>query len=198
MFLPAFSATSHRQADRTRCASNLRQVGFAAIIYASDQRAFPHVGAVHQLDGDATSSDTPTTFRLLLWKGYLDNPEAWVCSGSTDAYLPIDDPQVRGNLKRWGWNGQHHPTATPNPILDATGDPALTDTTELSYAWTRVPLPESTRSAIVLAGDRDAHAHRPGGPGRNVVFADASVDWVDDEHPRDVSTLPLLSASDAP
>jgi Prokaryotic RING finger family 1 len=180
----------------SKCSNNLRQVGLAALQYADDRRFMPHVGPTRVIDGDQTTNATPKSVRALLWYGYHDNPEGWICPASYDLFIPIQaaDYEAKENLRLWFWNGEHdgsRSSLTESPFVQGD-DPALVDCTELSYAWTRRGLNSNARSNVPLAADRaerdedsdyDPGAHTPAGlygnhpHGTQVLLADASVQF---------------------
>jgi prepilin-type processing-associated H-X9-DG protein len=191
--LPVFHHGKHRS-NRTKCSNNLRQLGLAAIQYADDKRFFPHVGPIPQLDGGTDSNATTKVVRALLWYGYHDNPEGYICPSSYDMYLPITDSEVKANLRLWFWGGgEARGDPTLSPFVDERPDPTLDATDELSYGWTRRGMNMNARSSTPLLADRaqadpdvrdDVTVSKPGlfgnhDAGANVVRADGSVAFVD-------------------
>jgi prepilin-type N-terminal cleavage/methylation domain-containing protein len=194
LLMPALMKAKEK-ANRTKCSNNLRQIGLAAIQYSDDKRFLPHTTRLQLLDeGFATGGATTTTkaIRSLLWYQYTDNPEGWICPSSFDLFIPISDPNTKGNMRLWFWNGTHTGGSnSASPFLHG-GDPAVQATDELSYGWTRKGLNRNTRSTTYLGADRGvkieselvgaATATAPGLQGNhddgwNVLFADASVQW---------------------
>lgn len=171
----------------TKCANTLRQLGLAAIQYADDQRFFPHVGPLKELDGGVDSNATTKIVRSLVWYGYHDNPEGFVCPQSYDLYVPITDDVVKANLRLWFWGGAQRGDLDASPFVDGLADPVLDDTDELSFGWTRRGMNSNVRSTAQLAADRaqavpDPESTRPGlqgnhGEGANVLQADGTVTW---------------------
>src|SRR5690606_37676432 len=97
--------------------------------------------------------------RALLWYGYHDNPEGWICPSSFDLYQPITDAAIKGNLRTWMWQSSDNPAGeTKNPFIDtAAADPVLVgsnSTDELSYGWTRKGMNSNVRSTAILGADR--------------------------------------------
>lgn len=180
---------ARRKADRTRCASNLRQLGMAAILYADDHRAFPHVGRAATLDGDVTTGDTPRALRLLAWGDYMDRPGAFVCP-SADGDLEAGVP---GDPRLFTWDGAAKADPTVSPLVDEVDDPPLAITRALSYGWTRRALGSNAPSSHLLLADRAVvgGGGDPAGPlggnhsdGWSVAHADGSVEWVWTTDPR--------------
>jgi len=198
--LAAFGAAAvlqkREQAGKTKCSNNLRQVGLGMVQYGDDKRFLPHVAATRTLDGDNATTDTPVSVRALVWYGYNDNPEGFICPDSDDSYVPIGDANVRDNMRLWGWNGAW---GAPKSIRETTapwrdggagGDLSLVATPDLSYALTRRGYNRNVASNKLLGADRAARG--PGGQalpgdvgnspdGWNVLKADCSVDFVSPE-----------------
>ena len=186
----------HRAA---RCGNNLRQLGLAAVQYGDDKRFLPHNGPTLELDGDVRSLDTTTTVRALVWYGYHDNPEGFVCGASEDLYIAGAPREVLDNMRLWGWAGQwgtarDRSRTTISPWIDghAGGDEALVDTSELSYAYTRRGYNRNVSSTKSLAADRGMRVSEAAGaaslePGHvgnhlngwNVLKADCTIEFID-------------------
>jgi hypothetical protein len=174
--------------SKTKCSNNLRQLGLAAIQYADDLRYFPHVGPRAQLDGGVDSNATTKIVRALVWHGYHDSPEGFVCPQSYDLHRPIEAADVRTNMRRWFWGGEECGDPAASPFADGLADPILDDTDELSYGWTRRSMNSNARSTALLAADRaqadpaPADDARPGHHGNhfegvNALQADGTVSW---------------------
>ena len=204
LLMPAL-LQAREKASRTKCTSNLRQLAIAALSYADDKRFFPHTQGLHALDGDYTTTNGSKSMRALLWYGYLDSTEGWICPSSFDMAQRIDDPHTRADLRTWFWSsttangsvtggpGQGGASGSIAPFVDALPDHSLDGTDELSYGWTRKGLNVNTRCTTVLSADRSvrreqdlysATAARPNGTlgnhadGWNVVQSDGAVLWL--------------------
>ena len=177
-----------------RCSNNLRQLGLAAIQYSDDKRFFPHVERQGTLDGGVDTNASTKKTRALLFYGYHDDPDAWICPASYDQSIPT----TAG--RSWFWQGLTNPTiGNQGPIADGAPDPTLEDTDELSYGWTRKGMNSNVRSTALLAADRAVqdpavlsgarpvvNANQPvsgiignHATGWNVLRADAMVEWFD-------------------
>ena len=190
---PALLHDPHRRSSRVKCANNLRQLALAAIQYADDNRFFPHVGPLRAVDGGPETDATPRTVRALVWSGYHDNPEGFICPSSYDLSLVMADA-AKTDTRRWFWGGEASSDPDVSPFVDGLPDPTLDATSELSYGWTRRGLNLNARSSTPLGADRaqadpvlrDAvlDADVPAGlignhdDGSNVVFADGSASFV--------------------
>lgn len=164
-----------RKAQQQLCGNHLRQLGLAAIQYSDDKRFVPHVTKLTELDGGYTTNASSKVTRALMWYGYHDSPDGFVCPATPDQALPVDD-KVKANPRLWFWGGDSlRASATVNPLVDTAPDPALSTTTELSYGWTRRALNVNARATTQLAADRSRANH---GDGWNVLMVDATVVWI--------------------
>lgn len=184
-------------AGKTKCSNTLRQIAMSAIQYGDDKRLLPHFNAIRTLDGDNKSTHTPVAVRALVWYGYHDNPEFFICPDSDDVYVPITDREVLDDMRLWGWTGtwasaKDSLRKKTSPWRDggAGGDVALVATAELSYAFTRQGYNRNVAGPELLGADRSARGPQtnsktlPGDVGNssdgwNVVRADSSVSFVD-------------------
>ena len=206
LLMPALMRAKARS-QQVKCANNLRQLGIAATSYADDKRFYPHHARPHALDGDWSTHNPSKSVRALLWYGYTDSPEGWVCPASYDMFVRIDDPNTKLNMRFWFWSS---PTANGTvtgggghgsglskvaPFTDALADHSLDGTDELSYGWTRKGMNLSVRSTALLAADRSVRREETLAPsgslgsfqngtignhtdGWNVLQVDAAVIWL--------------------
>jgi prepilin-type N-terminal cleavage/methylation domain-containing protein len=196
LLMPALSKARDK-AHRAKCASNLRQLGLAALNYSHDFRHFPHMRKIRETDETFTSNHSPKIIRALLWYGIHDNPEALICPSSNDLTRPITSNAVKSNMRLWYWDGTNAGDPVKNPFIDSNPDPPLGGapdaTSELSYAWTRKGLNLNTHSSTLIGADRSVRvttefeavngALAPGEVGNhtdgwNVVQADGAVNWL--------------------
>lgn len=156
LLMPALMKAKEK-ANKTKCSNNLRQLGLAGIQYADDKRFFPHVKSIKSLDGDYTTNDTSTIVRAMVWFGYHDNPEGFICPSSMDMHAPVD-ALVLENMRSWVWGGQADEDAAKiSPFktdLEGDPDPTLAENMELSYCWTRRAMNSNVRSTALLGADR--------------------------------------------
>lgn len=187
--------------SRSKCANLLRQLGLAAIQYADDKRFYPHIRAVTALDG-VQNTETPRKIRALVWFGYHDNPEGFICPRSFDTFYPMTNAAVVNDPRLWVWSGSGGGPAPMNasPIVDTKNDPSFPSTDELSYGWTIKGLNVGARSTMLLGADRSLR--EPGNEGAgavnpieignhpdgfNVVRTDGTVEFVPRDDPSSLS-----------
>jgi prepilin-type N-terminal cleavage/methylation domain-containing protein len=200
LLMPALMKAKEK-ANRTKCGNNLRQCGLGAIQYSDAQRFFPHMASnITTLDGAPNTTDVPRIINGLVWWGYHDNPEGFICPSSYDMHIAVaDDVKVR--MKRWSFASVGGSTnaneignpLSPNPQNAPTWED-LNTTSELSYGWTRRGMNANVRSTALLGTDRSlrvgesAETGASGGAGPidggnhadgwNVLQADGTVSFV--------------------
>lgn len=187
VLLPAVAGERLGLSGRVKCGDNLRQLGLAAIQYSDDQRFYPHVRRLRELDGDMDTPDTPRKMRLLFDLGYHDRPEVLLCPSSDDRAAPLSEA-ARLDPDRWSWSGGEAPPREPVGAPSAGRDPTLLETTELSFGWSRRTIANNTKGISPLAADRASR--KPDGPARppglvgnhvgglNVLDTSAHVSWL--------------------
>jgi len=160
LLMPALMRAKEK-ANKTKCANNLRQLGLANIQYGDDKRFFPHVGTRQSIDGDEQTNETSLKIRAMVYGGYHDNPEGFICPSSYDIFNQINDDQVIENPKFWGWNQVYCANATDfrqwNPLNPANpgGDPVFDQNLECSFSWTRRDMNNNIRSTAKFGSDRN-------------------------------------------
>jgi len=191
LLMPALMKAKEK-ANKTKCSNNLRQIGLAAVQYGDDKRFLPHVAKTRTLDGDINSTDTPKSVRAMVWYGYHDNPEGFICPSSDDLFTKVGDPTVLDNMRLWSWEGENGGSNTVPPWRDSATDPTLIATSEISFAYTRRGYNRNIASTRVLGADRgvrigasgDTTASDPGDfgnhkDGYNILKADCTVEFAD-------------------
>ncbi|MBL4845900.1 MAG: type II secretion system protein [Planctomycetes bacterium] len=197
LLMPALLKAKEK-ANKVKCANNLRQLGLAAIQYGDDKRFLPHFNPTRTLDGDINSRDSTVSVRAMVWYGYHDNPEGFICPSSDDLHVAISDGNILDNMRLWGWGGSWGAgdvtrNTTP-PWRDgfAGGDETLAATSELSFAYTRRGYNRNISSVKILGADRGMRVdddpsgtgNEPGHYGNhkdgwNLLKADCTVQFID-------------------
>lgn len=159
LLMPALMKAKEK-ANKTKCSNNLRQIGLAAVQYGDDKRFLPHIKKTRALDGEMPTVDSPRAVRAMVWYGYHDNPEGFICPSSDDLHVAIGDGAILDNMRLWGWENDWAPgdaqrnTTPPTSPADTGTDPTLEDTPELSFAYTRRGYNRNVSSTKVLGADR--------------------------------------------
>ena len=212
LLMPALMKAKEK-ANRTKCSNNLRQLAIAAISYSDDKRFFPHFNRPHALDGDETTHNPSKAIRSLLWYGYTDSPEGWICPSSYDMFVRIDNAQSKQNMKFWFWSspnangsvtgggGQGSGNSTVSPFIDGLPDHSLDGTDEISYGWTRKGMNTNVRSTALLGADRsvrreDLNTTGTATTGTNDDFGNHTDGW--NASQADGAVLWLALGSDPP
>ncbi|MBL4845901.1 MAG: prepilin-type N-terminal cleavage/methylation domain-containing protein [Planctomycetes bacterium] len=198
LLMPALMKAKEK-ANKTKCANNLRQIGLAAIQYGDDKRFMPHFNRTRTLDADMSGQDCTVSARAMVWYGYHDNPEGFICPSSDDLHVAISDGNILDNMRLWGWNGNWgagsvaRNTTPPWRDAFAGGDETLAQTGEFSFAYTRRGYNRNVSSVKIIGADRGMRIEDdPGGgtvaePGHygnhkdgwNLLHADCTVEFID-------------------
>jgi hypothetical protein len=139
------------------CESNLQQIGLAAIQYCDDKRFYPHVRAIRERDGDATTNEGPRALRSLLYFTYLEDPAVFCCPESADEPAKLNEA-ARAELRRFGWNGGTESGAPPIAVAGEHDRP-LAETKDLSYGWMREAHGGNAIHGFTVCGDRASCNH---------------------------------------
>jgi prepilin-type N-terminal cleavage/methylation domain-containing protein len=155
LLMPALMKAKEK-ANRTKCSSNLRQCGLAAIQYADDKRYFPHLKAIKELDGTTAPGNNfipGRCYQALVYFGYIDNPEIFICPSSTDQHYAMTETQ-KANQKKWAFGSKEN-GAMVNPILgDAPDAYDLDKMNDLSYGYTVKGYTVNARSDTPICCDK--------------------------------------------
>jgi prepilin-type N-terminal cleavage/methylation domain-containing protein len=192
LLMPALMKAKEK-ANKTKCANNLRQIALAVVQYGDDKRFLPHLEKTRVVDGDFTSNAGTKAHRTVVWYGYHDNPEGFICPSSVDLFVPIQDSNIRENMRLWMWTNP-----TPGGLGDNKippwrngADPNLNVVEELSFGYTRRGYNRNVASTKILGADRGVRIDDdPGGTGTgagdygnhtdgwNITHVDASTEFI--------------------
>jgi len=159
LLMPALMKAKE-SANKSKCASNIRQAALGAASYAGDKRFFPHVQGLRTVDNDWTGTDQMRIFVAFVYFGYLDSNEVYICPSSFDLYNPMSGAAIE-DKRTWTFGGTLSVNGAPmvSPLAPGNvaclGVPDALDTSqEISYGWTRKPMNNNTGSASMLGSDR--------------------------------------------
>ena len=158
LLMPALMKAKE-SANKSKCASNIRQMALGAASYAGDKRFFPHVQGLRTVDGDWTTTDQMRIYVAFVYFGYLDSNEVYICPSSFDLYNPMDGATIQ-DKRLWSFGGtaSRNPQPMVSPLAPGANPlgvaDALDTSQEISYGWTRKPMNNNTGSASMLGSDR--------------------------------------------
>lgn len=164
-------------ARRVVCASNLRSIGLAAAIYASDENMYlPTSRYTREIGYQYDKPDTPEVEKPelygTLYPKYLSDPRCFYCPNSKSYW----DKLYYGGPKGW-----------PDSIRSAyfyRGRPDGSNSAGSEHNWSLDELPASAASFAVVAdmfgSNTGSGGIDPHGDGFEVLYADSHVVWVSD------------------
>jgi prepilin-type N-terminal cleavage/methylation domain-containing protein/prepilin-type processing-associated H-X9-DG protein len=124
ILLPALSA-ARDQALRVKCASNLRQIGLIAMMYANDNQG--HVPYVTVADPNIVADEAGFlggAENRQYWQPYVKDASAFYCPGASDGMWPTsvsDSSLAVGGSGLVGWNVYPIAATNTNPCYVAVG-----------------------------------------------------------------------------
>jgi len=185
LLLPALSRAKEK-AKRIACASNLKQVGVATLVYAGDSgdRVVPAGDSIYPLQLNQSDMAIGAWQQLGLSVTQTNAKSVWGCPNRPE--FPAYDPnykqfligyQYYGGIPTWKNNLGSFPSASP--IKTATAKPSWMLAADVvakpdGINWSFPTTPGSGWST--LPAHRDTGAARPAGG--NEVFIDGSARWV--------------------
>ena len=212
LLMPALMKAKEK-ANKTKCANNARQIALGMVQYGDDKRFLPHFNRTRDIDGGFGTHNQTKSHRAIVWYGYHDNPEGFICPSSVDIYVPIQNNEVRENMRLWIWNetGGEAQNTTP-PWTDGLADPTTQETEEISYGYTIRGYNRNLSSTKLLGADRGVRVDDDTGGGTggvqagdygnhtdgwNVSKADASVEFIPSGYDFGDTSLPAGSGPGA-
>jgi prepilin-type processing-associated H-X9-DG protein len=191
---------------RIKCASNLKQLGMATMIYANENKgAFPR--ALYDPDnaesvsaftnpkaGDPFTKDGPlpndvTASAYLLLRTADINHDVFICPSTKNEQLKFGPPEVEGNFAADVSETSNFPSlknlsysfTNPYPSPDARKKGLkLNYTLSADYAIASDLNPGGDALLKLKADDdapKEANSPNHGGEGQNVLYADGHVEW---------------------
>ncbi len=190
MLLPALSRAKE-QAKRTNCKSNMRQLGIATLMYASDNR--DRLPDLKNLGVWFWDMSRPAASNLL---ENVKRPDIFYCpnefylyqqNGPPDAWNAFQDYVVTGFI----WLFPNAPGMDQSPVIGGTnmvtritqgrGQRSVSDTEMIVDATISVAGVSGRRYANISAAGgsqvRTAHLDKSSPAGGNVCFLDNHVEW---------------------
>lgn len=192
LLMPALMKAKEK-ANKTKCANNARQIALGMVQYGDDKRFLPHMNRTRDQDSGFDSNHQVKAHRAIVWYGYHDNPEGFICPSSVDIYVPIQNNDVRENMRLWFWGGGDTGENTVPPWRDSQSDPNMDVIEEISYGYTIRGYNRNLASTKLLGADRGVRVDDDPGSGTggadaghygnhtdgwNVSKADASVEFI--------------------
>lgn len=181
-FLTPMVLENQAKSQKQKCASHLRGINQAMILYANDNRFFPHMTSWAKENNEKQVSDV---YRTLIQQVYCDNAELFVCPGSDDRYIEPSQ-RILENPETWNWKRKPH-TAKP-ACLDSSRLDVMKNS-ELSYTYRGRRLNrKSARSDTMITADKaqkgDYENEGCHYDGYNIGYADGHVEFVKESDER--------------
>jgi prepilin-type N-terminal cleavage/methylation domain-containing protein/prepilin-type processing-associated H-X9-DG protein len=179
LLLPALNQSRER-ARRSSCASNLRQIGTAMIMYADENNDWYPTCYTLFNPGDNTQNCAGQGVggfaqfaRLLVNKGYLQSPKVFVCpSDRTDGVGTPVRPAASGSSIDWNNISYFYVSKLSTKGLKTYL--LMADESNCSEGTPAFGCPGATDAPTWSLRKDDNH----GTLGRNVLYTDGHVDWI--------------------
>jgi prepilin-type N-terminal cleavage/methylation domain-containing protein len=185
MLLPALQR-ARKQAVRTQCLSNLRQVLLATLNYASENKGwYPYRGSRANHLPQAMWTSNPLTNEWDLNTGFIDiylkhqRSKIMFCIGQLDARNAEIPPYDRANVTYAYYNYTPKDAATwwkvPKPNIERQGKKGS------KYPLWGCLTIENTAAAIPVKWSHEGHSKSTRWKELNAVYVDGSGSWTRDE-----------------
>jgi len=168
LILPALAAARER-ARRTRCASNLKCIGYGLHLYSSDyNELFPSYGAAASTPDEAAVTDpavaNPMASLGMLYPDFISDGKVFICPSAYVA-IPVEEDLPTAELTRLRAGAREFDTLFTRKHSDYAYDPGHTAEHHASVAV----------AADTGSPGRNSLNHY--GDGQNVLFIGSNVEW---------------------
>ncbi|MHC4504133.1 MAG: DUF1559 family PulG-like putative transporter [Planctomycetota bacterium] len=162
-------AAARERARRTRCASQLKCMGYGIHLYSSDfNEAFPSYGVAASTPKEAAVTDpavaNPVASLGMLYPDFSSDGKVFTCPSAANA-IPVERDLTAAELNRLRAGAREFDTLFTRKHTDYAYDPAHTAAHNASVA------------VAADAGSPGRRSPNHGGKGQNVLYIGSNVEW---------------------